>query len=334
MFKVLSSILSQVILKLIEIAAGTPLWKISTPAAMHEKSSTVDTPVDMTFGSKNALLNFAKLSKEQDPIKRAGLIIEALITVDKVWATNSPFNAVLGEYDHRRATIDGGEYEMISQQTSHHPPITHHRLTGPGFVLQTKEGIGAPSLSLGFNSVVVSFDNTFDLVVDGVGTIQLSTIPFMLDNIMSSTHKKGFQYGDLWIKDPSGITLKAKLGKNYKFSGDFLQLDKVIESVDGDMKNGVFIKSSRALFAKGLETIAPEVVIPEHVLTDRWYTKNVWKPVYTAMSQSKPDYDAADKEKAIIEQEQREIARKREMPFKSQFGFDCKPQSKISLFGA
>jgi hypothetical protein len=317
-----------------KIAAGTPLWKISTPAIMHEKASTVDTAVDMTFGNKNTLLNFAKLSKEQDPIKRAALIVEALVAVDRIWATNGPFNSVLGEYDYRTTKINGQEYEMIAQQTSHHPPVCHHKLTGPGFVLRTKEGIGAPSLSLGFTSVVISFDSTFELEVEDVGVIQISTIPFMVDNLMSSTYKKGFQYGDFWIKDPSGITFKAKLGKNHKLSGDFVQLDKIIESVDGDLKSGVFLKSIRAIFAKGLVNDPTDMIVPEHVLTDRWYTKNVWKSVYSAMSNSKPDYDAADREKSLIEQEQREIARNRTVPFKSQFGFECRAQSKISIFGA
>ena len=145
--------------------------------------------------------------------------------------------------------------------------------------------------------------------------------PIVVEPILS-TKRSLYFYGKFWILDEStGNKAEIHVDKKYSITGTIHDPQgKTLDHLEGNMFDGVKLKSSGKLIAKSAPKIELSLNIPEAVLKDPYYSRNVWSKVFHYMTQSPPDYDNADIEKSKVEQEQRKLNRK-EADFQSRYGF-------------
>lgn len=300
-----------------QIASGTPTWKIQIPACFHHDKSAIQVIRDQLFTNEECLTRFSKVVSMTDPVERLGVLISAVLNPYMDWKHEKPFNPILGEY--LKENLNNYSFEI--EQICHHPPVVGYRLTGPKFVIETTEGFeSVKGLKPGINTVDVSNAHADISMRTDAGVFRWTHPSHRLQGILFGSKNSG-THGEFKVYDPSGLRFEGEITLPFKIKGKILDAkDKVIDSVSGDFKDGILLKSKKKLWYEpvGFKKIVPEIV-PE-VLADRLYSENVWSKVFVHMRANPRNFKDADIEKKAVEDEQRAIADTRGR-FVSRFGF-------------
>ena len=248
--KVISSIFAQ-------LAAGTPIYKISAPAFIHQTKSGLEMNEDQTFSNGPSLLSLESIQDTADPVERIARLLIGLFNVNMEWKSDKPFNPILGEFLEETCEVDGKVFTYQTEQISHHPPVSCFRIVGPSFTLEPDKGLdGSKGFRPGFNHVEINFAESGILVVlksNKTGKPVLTYTPpgVKIDPIFTGKRTTGY-YGEMTVTDvESGLKFVGKIKKPLIFKGDLVDKDgKVIDSVEGDFFNGVFLKSTGKVFSR------------------------------------------------------------------------------------
>lgn len=320
--KALASIVSQ-------MAQGTPIWKISAPASIHTDKSGLDITIQAVFSNHATLEMLNAVDSTDDPIERLALILSALMNPHHIWSPDKPYNPILGEFISGTTLIGTDLYSIDLEQINHHPPVVNFKVQGPTFSYSPVDGIDSTGgFKIGVNHVNISFPDSFiRMVTKTKGHFEWNYCGIKLDPIFLGGKRTAGYHGDIWIKDPSGISFVGKVTKPLCIKGSLLGADgSLLELVEGQMMDGgIMSKKSGKVWATPAAAKLFTMDISEAVSIHPKYSRNVWKKVFEAMRQNTPDFNTADAEKMIIENAQRRLTG---VDFKSQFGFTCKYHAK------
>ncbi|KAJ3301362.1 hypothetical protein HDV03_001007 [Kappamyces sp. JEL0829] len=254
------------------------------------------------------------------------LLLQGIINGSTEFTSSKPFNAILGEYVELHGTLQGTEFVYRVEQICHHPPVQGFRVSCDAFTLSTIDGNDSSAgLKMGLNSMEIQADTVIRYESKSGHQLEYQMLGIKIDQLLSSKKNSGL-HGTFWVLDKtSGMRLKAKVTKPWKLEGEFIDKDgTVLDSFSGNILSGVHWKSSKELFFKASEQLDFTVTVPENVLQDSMYSRNVWQPVFDEMEKNPPNWLEADKKKARIEEQQRQLAKERTTPYVSRFGFVCK----------
>jgi hypothetical protein len=243
--KVISSIFAQ-------LATGTPIWKISAPAFIHQPKSGLEMNEMQIFGNAKGLLVLDEIESTPDPIDRIGKLLSGIFNVHIDWKADKPFNPILGEFIHETTEVDGKIFIYQAEQIVHHPPVSSFRLSGPSFVLSPDKGIdGSKGFKPGFNHVEINLADSGAMIIFSSAKTNQEILRYSppcirLEPIFTGKRSIGF-HGDMTIVDKeSGYKFVGKISKPFKLKGNLVDSDgKIIDSVDGDFFKGVHFKSNR-----------------------------------------------------------------------------------------
>jgi hypothetical protein len=316
------------------VASGTPLWKFVVPASVHlDKSAVLVMRESLQFHPPR-LLKLIKLNNQKEPVDRISTLFAALINQHFNFPTDKPFNPILGEFIHEKLYVHDGdkviECDLVVEQISHHPPIVGYRIKGPGFCLQTKEGIDdAKSFKFGFNHLEISYLDSIVQITTDDHLMEWCQPSIRINNIIFGK-RDGFLHGEFFINDyDSGMYLKGTFSKGWKFKGAIYNADdSIYVYVDGDFIKGLYLKNKKVKWVEPIQNSVLKSIVPDYVLEDPHYTENVWKDVFIHMRQSPPAFANADKHKGIVENTQRAVNKDRKIPFVSRFGLDLADKYK------
>lgn len=317
--KVIASIFSQ-------LASGTPIYKISAPASIHQPKSGLEMNKDQIFSNGNCLLLLDEIADTSDPVERIAKLLGGLFHTHIDWIADKPFNPILGEFIEESCEVEGKVFTYQAEQICHHPPVTSFRMCGPSFKMEPVKGIdGSKGFKPGFNHVEINYAESGSIVTfaDQKGNALLTFTPpgIKIDPIFSGKRTVGY-YGAIEVIDlQSGIKFYGKLQKPFKLKGDIIDKEgNSINYVEGDFFTGVFVKSNQKLWIQPREALPLTIKVPKEVVEDPMYSRNIWGKVFAAMRILPPDFHLADKEKVTVEDQQRSI-RKDGIIFTSRFQF-------------
>jgi hypothetical protein len=318
--KVFSSLVRQ-------LASGTPIYKITVPASIHTDKSALQVQSDQFMNDGNCMESYNRIDSLEDPIERIGCILLGLFNPHQVWITDKPFNPVQGEFISESTHLESGEYHLDVEQIWHNPPVTAIKLRGPTFTITIPGGLDpSGGVKPGLNHIEFAFPNTsIHFETKNVGLIEFAKPHIRIDNLIFGKRKSGI-YGDWWVKDPSGVKFECKITMTLQIKGTLTAADgNIIDTVEGSMEKGLYFRKSGKLWIKSPEaSVFLKLQYSSQTLSDANFSENVWRQVFKFMRLSPPDYDNADKEKAIVEQKQRDDIKARDNKYTSRFGFECK----------
>ena len=279
---------------------------------------------------------------EKDPVKRTGLVACFLISqYSEVFnRSRKPFNPLLGEtYE-----IITPNFRFISEQVSHHPPVSAFHLEGPGYQMSG-------------DTVVSSFFKGTSLEFRAVGLnhIILTETNEHITFKRPDNSANNILYGTLYVDvhgevEVINVTKKIKVNINISRQGTFTSqaaLRKLVGKVKDE--NGIDRfeingKWSDYLSFKDLATGEEKEIfraIPRPPQSERMYNFGYYqcnlnyiddemrKSLPPTDSRRRPDqrlmeegdYDKASLEKHRLEEKQRAVRKQRE---KEHFEYKCK----------
>ncbi|KAI0018477.1 Oxysterol-binding protein [Xylariomycetidae sp. FL0641] len=283
---------------------------------------------------------FAAPAKEEDPAKRALLVLKwFLTTLKQQYASRSeqygnekkPLNPFLGELFLGKWEDDAGTTNLVSEQVSHHPPATAYSIKNEptGVHLQ------------GYNAQKASFSKTINIKQIGHALLSVpvpskpgETETFLIS--LPSLHVEGLLFGSPFIEldgasyitSSSGFTAKVDYsgkgwlsGKKNSFVASLYPTGKekdVLYNCSGQWTKAFEIHSGSAKHNSSktlLATWDPDATKTSELLVaplDQQHpleSRRAWAGVAEGIASG--DMDAVGREKSKIEQAQR-AARKKE----------------------
>jgi len=270
---------------------------------------------------------FVAPAAEKDPAKRALLVLQWFISTlkqqyasrsDKLGSEKKPLNPFLGELFLGKWEDQAGTTELVSEQVSHHPPVTAYS------IWNNQHGVRLQ----GYNAQKASFKTTINVKQVGHALLHLDAYNEDYFITLPSLHIEGLITGSpyvelngcTYIHSTSGYTARIDYsgkgwvsGKKNTFSAVLYPEGKdkdVLFKVDGQWsdvwhtKEGGKSKSIIETFDPKVTKTTPLIVAPIEQQDD-FETRRVWKKVSDAIIKS--DLDRASAEKTIIEVRQREM---------------------------
>ncbi|KAI1094234.1 Oxysterol-binding protein [Rostrohypoxylon terebratum] len=282
---------------------------------------------------------FAAPASEPDPAKRALLVLKwFLTTLKQQYASRSeqygnekkPLNPFLGELFLGKWEDSAGTTELVSEQVNHHPPATAYSITN----------IPSKVHLQGYNAQKASFSKTINIKQIGhaVLTVPDPSNPEKEDTFLitlPSLHVEGLIFGAPFIEldsasyitSSSGYTAKIDYsgkgwlsGKKNSFTATLYptgkekeviyncsgQWTKAFEIYSGPVKNN----SPKTLLESWDPTNTPitELIVAPPEKQHPLESRRAWANVASGIA--KGDMDYVGKEKAKIEQAQREMRKK------------------------
>ncbi|KAF2645035.1 Oxysterol-binding protein [Massarina eburnea CBS 473.64] len=269
---------------------------------------------------------FVAPAAEKDPAKRCLLVLKWFLSTlkqqyasrsEKLGSEKKPLNPFLGELFLGKWADEAGETQLVSEQVSHHPPVTAYS------IWNEKAGIRLQ----GYNAQKASFSRTINVKLQQIGHALLHIDEYNEDYFITlpSLHIEGLisgspfveLNGQSYIQSSSGYTAKIDYsgrgwlsGKSNTFSASLYPEDKKKEpvyTVEGQWNNGFTIKD-----AKGKETLdsydpattkVTPLTIPEIPEQDHFESRRAWEKVANAIKAG--DMDTTSTQKSIIENRQR-----------------------------
>ncbi|CAO1601758.1 Oxysterol-binding protein 4 [Xanthoria calcicola] len=280
---------------------------------------------------------FVAPAAEKDPAKRAMLVLKWFLSTlkpsystrnDKYGSEKKPLNPFLGELFLGKWEDEAGTTELVSEQVSHHPPVTAYCIQNP------KHGIKLE----GYNGQKASFSRTIHIKQIGHALLTLTppdnpsapaeTYLITLPNI----HIEGLIYGKpfvelnscTYISSSTGYTGKIDYsgkgwvsGKKNSFTATLYPTGKekdILYTVDGQWPEAFTIREGSGKHGTVIDNynsrnapITP-LIVPALEQQDPWEANKAWEKVITAIT--KGDMDTTNAEKSKIENAQREYRRR------------------------
>ncbi|KAI9663401.1 MAG: Oxysterol binding protein [Trizodia sp. TS-e1964] len=279
-----------------------------------------------SYWAKHPSLLVAPAS-EPDAGKRALLVLKWFLSTlkpqyssrsEKLGSEKKPLNPFLGELFLGKWQDEAGITELVSEQVSHHPPITAYSITN------AEHGVHLQ----GYNGQKASFSRTINVKQIGHALLHLSRYDEDYLITLPSLHIEGLIYGapfvelnkSTFIQSSSGYTAKIDYsgkgwlsGKKNSFTATLYPTGKekeIIYSIEGQWTDSFTIKDAKGKVidtwdAKKAET-TPLFTAPV-ADQDPLESRRAWEKVASAIIVG--DMDAAGIEKSKIENEQRELRR-------------------------
>ena len=271
--------------------------------------------------------NFAAPAKEPDPQKRALLVLRFFLASlrtqfyvdgDTKAGIKKPLNAFLGEIYSAKWRQDGSTAEIISEQVSHHPPITATH------IWDSEAGITAD----GYARVEMKFNGSVNIKQYGHAMLHIDQynedylIPFpdsQIKGIMSGkfypeltgTYRIVGSSGFVSETEFSGKSLLGSGGKNKFHATVFRNEDtskKPLYEAEGCWSESFVIRDASGNEMETIDTSTPPAE-PQYVeRPDPWETQEAWKEVMVLLREG--DVKAAGTEKNKIEDAQRALREK------------------------
>ncbi|KAH0553034.1 hypothetical protein GP486_006771 [Trichoglossum hirsutum] len=274
---------------------------------------------------------FVAPASEPDPAKRALLVLKWFLSTlkqqycsrnEKLGSEKKPLNPFLGElFLGKWEDDDAGATELISEQVSHHPPVTAYT------IWNEKNGIRLQ----GYNGQKASFS---------VRTINVKQIGHAIYHIgaynedylitLPSLHIEGLVYGApyvelntyTYIQSSSGYTSKISYsgkgwvsGKKNSFTATVYPEGKekdILYSVEGQWNDAFTIRDAKTkteidAYSPKTSQVTPLTVAPLDQ-QDELESRRAWRAVAEAIGNG--DMETTGTEKSKIENEQRELRKK------------------------
>lgn len=297
------------------------LANIASPPSQLAPRSVVEVP--SCWSERPSV--FAAPALESNPEKRALLVLKWFLSSlrthfyiggDTSLALKKPLNSFLGELFIGEYTDDGATTKLVTEQVSHHPPITACHIS------DDEHGISAE----GYSRVEMTFDGNLNIKQFGHATIHINEfdedylIPF------PNIRVKGFLSGHLYpeivgkyaIVSSSGYVSEVSFsGKGY-FSGvknafravTYQKSDRAktpIYTVEGQWSDKFDVIHSGTVL-ETIDTAAPPPTVIYPDIKDNWETRSAWKSTIEALKGG--NTKIAGVEKSKLEEAQRALRRK------------------------
>jgi hypothetical protein len=300
-----------------------PPWILSSTSLVEYSS----------YWAENPSL-FVAPAAEKDPVKRALLVLKWFISTlrqqycsrsEQLGTEKKPLNPFLGELLLGKWEDAAGTTKLVSEQVSHHPPVTAY------CIWNDQHGIRLQ----GYNGQKASFSRTIN--VKQIGHALLHIDEYNEDYLITlpSLHIEGLYVGSpfveldraCYIQSSSGYTAKIDFtgrgwlsGKKNSFTASLYPEGKAGEplyTVDGQWSETFSIhecpgggkpkKEALETFEGKKAKLTPLTVAPIEE-QDEMETRRAWHKVAKAIQAG--DMDTTSREKSIIENSQRELRKK------------------------
>ncbi|KAG9234756.1 hypothetical protein BJ875DRAFT_504501 [Amylocarpus encephaloides] len=281
------------------------LSNITAPPFVLATQSTVEFPA---YWAEHPSL-FNAPAQEPDPAKHALLVLRWFLASlknqqyggrDEKDGVKKPLNAFLGEVFLASRGSEDGDTRLVSEQVSHHPPVT------ACYLWNDKEGVRAE----GYTCQEISFNGNYD---------EDFMIP--LPNVKVKGIMSGTPYPELMgtchIVSSSGFVLEIDFSGKGFLSGKKNSVDATLYR-DGDKKNPLYTASGqwndKIVFQDGdgkevdainLKTLQFTPMKVEPLDTqDPWESRKAWAGIIDALN--KGDMQRTVSEKSKVEEAQRQ----------------------------
>jgi hypothetical protein len=297
------------------------LANIASPPSQLAPRSVVEVPSCWSERPST----FAAPALESDPAKRSLLVLKWFLSSlrtqfylggDTSLALKKPLNSFLGELFIWTWTDEGATTKLVTEQVSHHPPITACHMS------DEEHGISAE----GYSRVEMTFDGNINIKQFGHATIHIDEfnedylIPFPDARVkgLLSGHLYPELSGKYAIVSSSGYVSEINFsGKGY-FSGAKNAFNAVMYQksdaaktplyiVEGQWSDKFSIRRSEKILATVDTALPPaKVIYPD--TEDSWETRNAWNNTVEALKSG--NMKVAGIEKSKLEEAQRAMRRK------------------------
>jgi hypothetical protein len=236
---------------------------------------------------------------------------------EKLGSEKKPLNPFLGELFLGKWEDEAGTTELVSEQVSHHPPVTAY------CIRNSKHGVQLQ----GYNAQKASFSRTINVKqighaifhIDAYNEDYLITLPSLhIEGLIT-----GSPYVELnrcsYIQSSTGFTAKIDYsgkgwvsGKKNTFSATLYPEGKEKEpiyTVDGQWTDAFIIKDAKT--KKVIDTYDPSITKTTPLTVapidaqDEMESRRAWKKVADAIAVG--DMDRTSAEKSLIENRQRDM---------------------------
>ncbi|CAI6340415.1 unnamed protein product [Periconia digitata] len=269
---------------------------------------------------------FVAPAAEKDPAKRCLLVLKWFLSTlkqqyasrsEKLGSEKKPLNPFLGELFLGKWVDEAGETNLVSEQVSHHPPVTAYS------IWNDKAGVRLQ----GYNAQKASFSRTINVKQIGHALLHIDEYDEDYFITLPSLHIEGLISGSpfvelnsqTYIQSSSGYAAKIDYsgrgwlsGKSNSFTAALYHQDKKKESiytVDGQWNGAFTIKDGKGKevidsFDHAKTKTTPLTVSPIEQQDD-FETRRAWKKVADAIVAG--DMDTTSYQKSIIENRQRNM---------------------------
>ncbi|KAF6225833.1 hypothetical protein HO133_009835 [Letharia lupina] len=277
---------------------------------------------------------FVAPALEQDPAKRALLVLKWFLSTlkqsyssrnDKFGSEKKPLNPFLGELFIGKWEDAAGTTQLVSEQVSHHPPVTAYCITNDKHGVQLQ----------GYNAQKASFSRTIHVKQIGhaIYTLKSHNETYLIT--LPALHIEGLIYGKpfvelnncTYISSSSGYMAKIDYsgkgwvsGKKNSFTATLYPTGKekeILYTVEGQWTDSFTIKAGSGSGLKKAEPIETHnakttkttpLQVPPIDQQDPYESNRAWQKVAEGIIKS--DMDVVHNEKSKIEMSQRELRRK------------------------
>ncbi|KAF1987220.1 Oxysterol-binding protein [Aulographum hederae CBS 113979] len=272
---------------------------------------------------------FVAPAAEDDAAKRAMLVTKWFLSTlkqqyssrsEKLGSEKKPLNPFLGELFLGKWEDAAGETKLVSEQVSHHPPVTAY------CIWNEKHGVQLQ----GYNAQKASFSHTINvkqvghavLHIDKYNEDYLITLPALhIEGLIT-----GSPYVELngcsYIQSSSGYTTKIDYsgkgwlsGKKNSFTASIYPDGKPkdpVYTVDGQWSDAFSIKDAKSKSVvekfEGKKTSTTPLSVASIEEQDPMESRRAWQKVAAAIA--KGDMDTTGQEKSVIENSQRDLRKK------------------------
>jgi hypothetical protein len=289
-----------------QIGSGSDFWRIPVPAFLLDSVSLLERIAELVSPNEFLLKSFT----ESDPLKRilkiTGWMCSVFRKIPRMGIhASKPYNPVLGEqfycvWKHE----DGSETKFISEQTSHHPPISTFYCFNKKHEFSISGSI-APEMSLGLNSV--------SNIMKGPFIIKLKNEEYLVKLPVISACGIFIGTSDIELFENLEITSKASnLSSIIRFNntsvdGKIIKEGKEIYSLSGIVNEKVIITNQagqRGVFYVSNKIKEEEMIVSPLSEQHDLESRKVWHLVTFYLRQRK--FDQTTYYKQDLEEKQRE----------------------------
>lgn len=265
---------------------------------------------------------------ESDPKKRSMLVLKWFLSTlkqqyssrnEKLGSEKKPLNPFLGELFLGHWNDEAGTTQLISEQVSHHPPVTAY------CILNKQHGVRLE----GYNAQKASFGRTINIKQVGHAMLHLEKYNETYLFTLPALHIEGLISGSpfveleksTYIVSSTGFTSKIDYsgrgwlsGKKNSFTAAMYPTGRekdVIYNVDGQWSDTFHIKDAQKNTVDSYEAKkTPKTALTVAPLDqqDPLESRRAWSKVAQAID--KGDMNTTSAEKTVIEEQQRALRRK------------------------
>ncbi|ORX98971.1 Oxysterol-binding protein [Basidiobolus meristosporus CBS 931.73] len=309
-----------------QLSRGMDLSRVTLPVFVLEPRSFLEKITD--FMSHPDLIR--KTALEKDPLERFVQVVRYYLSGWHIQpkGVKKPYNPVLGEHFRCKWMFpDSTEAFYISEQLSHHPPISGYAIYSPDNQFIISGELSPKSKFLG---------NSVASMLQGSTKIQFLNIPNEDYTITyPNMYARGILFGTMMMELGDSITVRCPQNDfvcnvEFKTKGFFTgtynaiagtikkeSTGEVLYEIGGNWSDKMEIreiqngrKGSWTLFFDAANSqVYPKIVAPEDE-QEPYESRRLWSKVTSALTNR--DMDLATDEKTAIEENQRMIAKERD----------------------